>query len=90
MRVLRRNGNFRWNGKFKNTRKTWELGVTQNPVSASRFSGFKTRGIITPRSDNFLIDGVRFHKYTNANFATFGSCSRCEESCKFFYFKFIF
>jgi hypothetical protein len=60
------------------------LGVTSNPVSSNLLSGLNTQGIITPRSDNFLIDGVRFHKFTNTNLATFGTCSRCEESGKIF------
>lgn len=35
------------------------------------------RGIITPRSDNMLIQNVEFHNFANQNMTIFESCSRC-------------
>jgi len=35
------------------------------------------KGIITPRSDNFLVTGVRFHNYDWRNSAALSSCSHC-------------
>lgn len=35
------------------------------------------RGIITPRSDAFLVTGVRFHNFDWRDAAALGSCSHC-------------
>jgi hypothetical protein len=38
------------------------------------------RGIIAPRTDNFLIDNVRFYNFDWGDAAAFGSCSHCFHS----------
>jgi hypothetical protein len=38
------------------------------------------RGIITPRTDNFLVTGVRFFNFNWNNASLVGSCSHCFHS----------
>ncbi len=37
-----------------------------------------TRGIVTPRADNFLVSNITFFNFNSDQMANFGSCSRCE------------
>jgi len=39
--------------------------------------GATPRGIITPRTDNFLVQGARFYNYNWGDAAALGSCSHC-------------
>jgi len=51
------------------------IGRSANTEEALDFAN--PRGIITPRSDNFVIDGVKFFSYDFGTAAGIGSCSHC-------------
>jgi hypothetical protein len=43
----------------------------------NRLIGATPRGIITPRTDNFVVQGARFYNYNWGDAAALGSCSHC-------------
>lgn len=53
------------------------IGQSQNPIKIANGS-FRTKGIVTPRADNFLVSNISFFNFNSTNMANFGSCSRCE------------
>ena len=54
------------------------VGKSLNP--APYRTPLRTRGIVTPRVDNFLVSNVKFFNFGNADMFTFGDCGRCEVS----------
>jgi len=40
----------------------------------------KTRGIVTPRMDNYLVKNIDFFNFSEVNTYAFGDCGRCEVS----------
>jgi hypothetical protein len=51
------------------------VGRTSN--TEGKLDAASPRGIITPRTDNFLVTGVRFFNYNWNSAALVGSCSHC-------------
>ena len=51
------------------------IGSSSNADSATLSSS--PHGIITPRTENFTIDGARFHNFNFGNAAALGDCSHC-------------
>jgi hypothetical protein len=54
------------------------IGKSKNPA-LDNFD-FNTYGIIVPRADRFLVDGVKFFNFGQTGYSLFSSCSRCEIS----------
>ena len=54
------------------------IGKTSN--ADSELEDASPHGIITPRTENFTIDGARFYNYDFNNAAALGDCSHCFHS----------
>lgn len=51
------------------------IGKTSN--TDATLDAASPHGIITPRTDHFLVQGIRFHNYNWNDAAALGSCSHC-------------
>jgi len=51
------------------------VGMSSN--TDDKLQAASPRGIITPRTDNFLVTGVRFFNFNWGDAALVGSCSHC-------------
>lgn len=51
------------------------IGYSENAENST--TNTFSHGIITPRSENFSVNNVRFYNFDRAGKAAFGSCSHC-------------
>jgi hypothetical protein len=55
------------------------VGLSQNPYNTQRFQDGASKGVITPKTENFLVTNVDFYNY-NGNMVAIGTCSHCEHA----------
>jgi hypothetical protein len=54
------------------------IGSSANAEASTLSANF--HGIVTPRTENFQVNGAKFYNFNNGNQAAFGSCSHCFHS----------